>query len=121
MKVDSLVEDKLGWIDDFRAKPGECGSPLSRKIYLQSLIQQGASVRQLRIMGFSRSMVDEINTRLANEAYGPKVGDLVKTLDDSVGVVTWTNLEYPANAGLLVDGEAKIYDFRALEVISEFR
>lgn len=121
MKVDSLVEDKLGWIDDFRAKPGECGSPLSRKIYLQSLIQQGASVRQLRLMGFSRSMVDEINTRLANEAYGPKVNDLVKTKDDSVGVVTWINLEYPANAGVLVDGKAKIYDFRMLEVISESR
>ena len=121
MENNDLVEDKLGWIDDFRAKPGECGSPLARKIYLQSLIQQGASVRQLRLMGFSRSMVDEINTRLANEAYGPKVSDLVRTKDDSVGVVTWVNLEYPANAGVLVDGKAKIYDFLALEVLSESR
>jgi len=70
-------------------------------------------------MGFSRSMVDEINTRLANEAYGPKVNDLVRTKDDSVGVVTWINLEYPANAGVLVDGKAEIFYFQALEVISE--
>ena len=125
METNDLVEDKLGWVDDFRAKPGECGSPLARKIYLQSLIQQGTSVRQLRLMGFSRSMVDEINTRLVNETYGPKVGDLVKVkcgaVVNPVGVVTWVNLQYPANAGVLVEGHTTIQDFRALEVLSESR
>jgi len=75
MKDGDLVKDKLGWIDDFRAKPGECGSPFARKIYLQSLIQQGTSVAQLKQMGFSRDMVDEVNTRLVDAEYGPKEGD----------------------------------------------
>ena len=103
-----FVKDKLGWIDDFRAKPGECGSPLTRKIYLQSLIQQGTSVHQLRLMGFSRSMVNEINARLVHESYGPKEGDLVKVRcqaeDDLIGVVTWINLQHPPNAGVLIKG-----------------
>ena len=122
MEDNGFVEDKLGWIDDFRAKPGECGSSLTRKIYLQSLIQRGTSVRQLRLMGFSRSMVDEINTRLVHEAYGPKEGDLVKVRchaeDNLIGVVTWINLQYPPNAGVLIKGKQTIQDLRALEKLN---
>jgi hypothetical protein len=125
MKVDELVEDKLGWVDDFRALPGKCGSPLARKIYLQSLIQQGTSMAQLKQMGFSRDMVYEINTRLVDEEYGPKEGDLVKIRcraeDNLIGVVTWINLQYPATAGVLIDGENTIQDFRTIEVINESR
>ena len=125
MKVDELVEDKLGWVDDFRALPGKCGSPLARKIYLQSLIQQGTSMAQLKQMGFSRDMVYEINTRLVDAEYGPKEGDLVKIRcrnnDDLVGVVTWVNLQYPANAGVMIDCQHTIQDFRVIEVINESR
>ena len=78
MNIDDMVHDKLGWVDDFRAKPGECGSPIAREIYLQSLIQQGTSVRQLKQMGFSKEMVQGTNNRLVKEEYGPKVGDMVK-------------------------------------------
>jgi len=125
VKVGDLVEDKLGWVDDFRALPGKCGSPLARKIYLQSLIQQGTSMAQLKQMGFSRDMVHEINTRLVDAEYGPKEGDLVKIRcrnnDNLVGVVTWVNLQYPANAGVMIDGQHTIQDFRTIEVISESR
>ena len=122
MEDNGLVEDKLGWIDDFRAKPGECGTPLTRKIYLQSLIQRGVSIHQLRLMGFSRSMVDEINTRLVHKAYGPKEGDLVKVRcqaeDNLIGVVTWINLQHPPNAGVLIKGKQTIQDLRALETLN---
>ena len=125
MKVGDLVQDGLGWVDDFQALPGECGSLLARKIYLQSLIQQGTNMRQLKQMGFSKDMVFEINNRLVDEEYGPKVGDLVKircTAEDSyLGVVTWINLQNPANAGVLIDGQCTIVDFRTMEVLNESR
>ena len=70
MDAEKLVRDKLGWVDDFRAKPGECGSMLARKIYLKSLIEQGTSMRQLREMGFSKEMVLDINNCLIDEEYG---------------------------------------------------
>ena len=63
---DHYVRDKLGWIDDFRALPGECGQPLTQKIYAHALMQQGVSLSQLKEMGFSSDVVLEIfNMRVA--------------------------------------------------------
>ena len=125
MKDSDLVVDKLGWIDDFQAKPGECGSPIARMIYLKSLIQQGTTVAQLKRMGFSREMVYKVNTQIVDEHYGPKEGDLVKIRcreeDNLMGVVTWVNLQYPATAGVMIEGEHTIQDFRVIEVINESR
>jgi hypothetical protein len=73
-----LLEDSYGWVDDFRALPGEVGSEISRRIYLHSLMNQGTSLQQLKQMGFSREMVTDMNKKLIREEYGPKVGDLVK-------------------------------------------
>lgn len=67
---DHYVRDKLGWIDDFRALPGECGQPLTQKIYAYALMQQGVSLSQLKEMGFSSDVVLEIfNMRMA-EVFG---------------------------------------------------
>lgn len=73
-----LVEDACGWVDDFRALPGECGSPMSRRFHLHHLMNQGTSLRQLKQMGFSKEMVTDMSKQLIREEYGPKVGDLVK-------------------------------------------
>jgi len=75
---DDIVYDKLGWPDDFRVLPGECGSPMARQIYLRSLISQGTSIQQIKQMGFSKEMVSKMNKQLIHEEYGPKIGDLVK-------------------------------------------
>jgi hypothetical protein len=98
MKIDDMVTDGLGWVDDFRAQPGECGSPLARKIYLQSLIQQGTNIQQLKQMGFSRDMVSEINTRLVDEEYGPKPGDMIQMVTGQPDYKT-----NPQNNGVLID------------------
>ena len=73
-----LIEDSHGWIDDFRALPGEGGSELSRRIHLHSLMNQGTSLRQIKHMGFSKELVADMNKQLVREEYGPNVGDLVK-------------------------------------------
>ena len=78
MHKDELVHDKLGWVDDFRALPGECGSLFARRIYLRSLLSQGTSIRQIKNMGFSKEMVSEMSKQLVNEEFGPKIGDLVR-------------------------------------------
>ena len=70
--------DSYGWVDDVRALPGECGSEISRRIYLHSLMKQGTNLQQLKQMGFSKEMVTDMNKQLVREEYGPKVGDLVK-------------------------------------------
>ena len=71
------ITDKLGWIDDFRALPGECGSPLSRKIYLQALLGQGTQPHKLKEMGFSFEMIQEVFMNQLRNTYF-KVGDLVE-------------------------------------------
>lgn len=73
-----LIEDACGWADDFRALPGECGSPMSRRFHLHHLMNQGTSLQQLKQMGFSKEMVTDMSKQLIREEYGPKVGDLVK-------------------------------------------
>jgi len=73
-----LIEDACGWVDDFRALPGECGSPMARRFHLHHLMNQGTSLQQLKQMGFSREMVTDMSKQLIREEYGPKLGDLVK-------------------------------------------
>ncbi|MAN70802.1 MAG: hypothetical protein CMC09_02820, partial [Flavobacteriaceae bacterium] len=50
VKADNLLRDKLGWVDDFRALPGKCGQPLTQKIYVLALMQQGTSPEKLKEM-----------------------------------------------------------------------
>ena len=72
MKVDNGVDyvtDALGWVDDFRALPGECGTPLSRKLYAHALISQGVSMNQIKLMGFSKEIILEISNTIIEEAY----------------------------------------------------
>ena len=76
--MDKLIEDSNGWVDDFRASPGKCGSEISRRIYLHSLLSQGISLRQIKKMGFSKEMVADMNEQLIREEYDPRVGDMVK-------------------------------------------
>lgn len=66
---DEFVRDGLGWVDDFAALPGQCGQPLTRMIYAYSLMKNGASLKQLREMGFSRELVSEISKKLISEEY----------------------------------------------------
>ena len=94
-----FIEDSYGWVDDFRASPGKCGSEISRRIYLHSLVSQGISLRQIKKMGFSKEMVADMNKQLVHEEYGPKMGDLVAIKFESehhpegldVGIVVDTN------------------------------
>ena len=73
-----IIEDSNGWVDDFRASPGKCGSEMSRRIHLHSLLSQGISLRQIKKMGFSKEMVADMNEQLIREEYDPRVGDMVK-------------------------------------------
>ena len=73
-----LIEDSHGWIDDFRALPGEGGSELSRRFHLHHLMSQGTSLKQLKQMGFSREMIEDMSKQLIQEEFAPKLGDLVK-------------------------------------------
>jgi hypothetical protein len=54
-----------------------------------------------------------------------KVGDLVKIRsrddDNMIGIVTWVNMQYPPNCGILIDGQPVIEDLRVVEVINESR
>ena len=69
MKDNDFVRDALGWVDDFRALPGECGQPLSQKIYVYSLMQQGVSMKKLKEMGFSKDIISEIFDMRLSEAF----------------------------------------------------
>ena len=73
-----LIEDTCGWVDDFRALPGECGSPMSRRFHLHHLMNQGTSLKQLKQMGFPREMIEYMSKQLIQEEFAPKLGDLVK-------------------------------------------
>ena len=141
MQKDDLVYDKLGWADDFRALPGECGSEISRRIYLHSLMNQGVSLQQVKQMGFSKEMVTKMNKQLVSEEFGPKVGDLVRfasapprwkgeeprqpeeSLDGKTGVVTGyagdDAHEWGGIWNLLVEGNRVQYYGDFLEVIND--
>lgn len=51
-----------------------------------------------------------------------KAGDLVKIRckveNNLVGVVTWVNMQYPPNCGILINGDLIIEDLRVVEVIN---
>ena len=66
---DDYVRDALGWIDDFRAPPGECGSPFSRKLQIHFLLQQGMTFRELRQMRYPKTWVVEVCNALIDQAY----------------------------------------------------
>ena len=66
---DNFVKDGLGWVDDFRALPGECGQILPRKIYAYALMQQGLSLGELKKMGFSKEIISEIFGMRLEEAF----------------------------------------------------
>ena len=80
-----IIEDSNGWVDDFRASPGKCGSEMSRRIHLHSLLSQGISLRQIKKMGFSKEMVADMNEQLIREEYDPRVGDMVKPSENWLG------------------------------------
>jgi len=83
--VSEIIEDSNGWADDFRAPPGKCGSEISRRIYLHSLLSQGISLRQIKKMGFSKEMAADMNEQLIREEYDPRVGDMVKPSENWLG------------------------------------
>ena len=66
---DNYIRDALGWVDDFRALPGECGHDLTRRIYAHSLMLQGVSVKQLKELGFSKDVIAEIFEVILEETY----------------------------------------------------
>ena len=65
----SLIRDKLGWIDDWRALPGECGNPLSRDIYAYALMSSGKSPKEMKEMGFSKEVILKISKMIIEESY----------------------------------------------------
>ena len=67
---DDFVRDALGYVDDFRALPGECGQPLTQKIYAYALMQQGVSLEQLKAMGFSADIIFEIFDMRVADVFG---------------------------------------------------
>lgn len=66
---DNLIRDKLGWIDDWRALPGECGNPLSRDIYAYALMSSGKSPKEMKELGFSKEAILKISKMIIEESY----------------------------------------------------
>lgn len=66
---DNLIVDKLGWIDDWRALPGECGNPLSRDIYAYALMSSGKSPKEMKELGFSKEAILKISKMIIEESY----------------------------------------------------
>lgn len=77
-----FVLDNLGWVDDFRAAPGECGLPLTRKIYILALLQQGASIRNLREMKFPRVYVEEVLAMMREMERERQQAEILKEYSD---------------------------------------
>jgi hypothetical protein len=54
-----------------------------------------------------------------------KAGDLVKIRskheDNLIGVVTWVDMRYPPQCGILIDGKVILEDQRCVGVINESR
>lgn len=129
--MSEIIEDSNGWVDDFRASPGKCGSEISRRIHLHSLLSQGTSLRQIRKMGFSKEMVADMHEQLRREAYAPRVGDIVKLCEmsnayldkkgdpDVIGIVTSLPDRDDAIVCWVDNPEPCEYDIEEVEVISE--
>ena len=66
---DNLIRDKLGWIDDWRALPGECDNPLSRDIYAYALMSSGKSPKEMKELGFSKEAILKISKMIIEESY----------------------------------------------------
>ena len=66
---DNLIRDNLGWIDDWRALPGECGNPLSRDIYAYALMSSGKSPKEMKELGFSKEVILKISKMIIEESY----------------------------------------------------
>ena len=63
------IRDALGWVDDFRVSPGQCGQPLTRLIYIDALLSGGASIRDLKEMGFCREEVEKVLFQKLDKEY----------------------------------------------------
>ena len=64
-----FIRDDLGWIDDFRALPGQCGQPLTQRIYAHALMQQGFSLSRLVKMGFEKEVLYEVSSMMIEDEY----------------------------------------------------
>ena len=143
METDDFFEDNLGWVDDFRALPGECGQPITQILYAQSLINQGVSFRQLKQMGFSKDLIAGVTKHMVAEEYNDiKVGTLVTSshhhLTDAfksyTGVVThverrqvmfsdkYSILETETLIHVLCEGEIKIFTLEEdrVDLVNEY-
>ena len=66
---EDYVRDALGWVDDFRAAPGEGGLPLTRKLHIHALLRQGVTIRQLKEMKFPREFIKEVQQMMLDQEY----------------------------------------------------
>ncbi len=64
-----FITDNLGWVDDFRALPGQCGQPLTQRIHVHALMTQGVDLGRLKQMGFSKEIVLEVFNQRASEEF----------------------------------------------------
>ena len=69
--MQDYLRDALGYIDDFRAVPGEVGMPLSRKIYLKANISSLLKeyLDKLNEQGYSKEEVEEVLCQVINDSY----------------------------------------------------
>ena len=69
--MQDYLRDALGYIDDFRATPGEVGMPLSRKIYLKANISSLLKeyLDKLNEQGYSKEEVEEVLCQVINDSY----------------------------------------------------
>ena len=81
-QMSEFVLDHLGWVDDFRAAPGECGLPLTRKIYILTLLQQGVPIRKLREMKFPRVYVEEVLAMMREQERKRQQAEILKEYSD---------------------------------------
>lgn len=68
-----FITDALGWCDDFRAPPGQCGQPLSIRLYAHALLRQGVSIRQLKNLGFDKAVIAEIQSMILDQEFEKSV------------------------------------------------
>ena len=69
MDSEDCIRDGLGWIDDFRAPPGLCGSPIARKIYIHALLNSGKSISQINLRGFPIEFVSVVLKMILEQEY----------------------------------------------------
>ena len=75
MEDDDYVRNAYGWIDDFSAPPGAIGHPVSRHIMLYTEFNRvlRGTLRELKLLKFSKQEVEKAMTRLIDEVYDENV------------------------------------------------